>query len=471
MPSPTRVPSQPVSPMQAPADLPATLPELRQSAPKGRRYFVDTTKETQFSDAWVALALFLLALGVIFRLGSLIVIAGLLMLVSSVGWVWDWLALQGVEYRREFGERRAFVGETVELCLSVVNRKPLPVSWLRITDRVPAALPLEGAEVTATSIPTVSQVRLVLALRWYERVTRSYRVHCVHRGFYPFGPVELEGGDLFGLFSRKRRIERRQWFIVYPKIEALTDLGFPVKDPLGPAKSSLILFDDPLRTVGVRDHRPEDGFRRIHWKASARRQELQSRVYEPSASHSLAVLLNVATLAKHWQGYIPERLERVVSVAASIAAYAVDQRWPVGLLANGALPESDQAIKVLPSRNPDQSLRIMEALAAVSAVATRQIEELLRQESPKLPWGCTLVVVTAVVTPELKAVLADLRAEGRKLVLVTLEPVAEADPLLHGIAVRCVLGGLPQGEVVALHDREDARAAGQGQVAVGRHLR
>lgn len=453
--------------MQAPADLPATLPGVGRPAAKARRYFVDTTKETQFSDAWVALALILLALGLIFRLGSLIVIAGLLMLVASVGWLWDWLALQGIEYRREFGERRAFVGETVELRLSVVNRKPLPVSWLRITDRVPTALPLEGADVVATNIPTVGQVRLVLALRWYEQVIRRYRVHCVHRGFYPFGPVELEGGDLFGLFSRKRRIERRQWFIVYPRIEALTDLGFPAKDPLGPAKSSLPLFDDPLRTVGVRDHRPEDGFRRIHWKASARRQELQSRVYEPSLSHSLAILLNVATLAKHWQGYIPERLERVVSVAASIAAYAVDQRWPVGLLANGALPESDQAIKVLPSRSPDQSLRIMEALAAVSAVATRQIEELLRLESPKLAWGCTLVVVTAVVTSELKAVLADLHAEGRKLMLVTLEPVHEADPLLHGIAVRCVAGGLPAGDVVDLPNQAGQGADGAGQGAAG----
>ena len=155
-------------------------------------------------------------------------------------------------------------------------------------------------------------------------------------------------------------------------------------------------------------------------------------------------------MAKHWQGYIPERMERVVSVAASAATYAVEQRWPVGILTNGALPESDQAVKVLPGRSPGQLTHIMEALAAVSPVATKQVEDLLREESPKLPWGSTLVVVTAIVTDPLKATLADLHARGRRIVLATLDEVDEADPLLAGILVRNIAGGLPAGETVTL---------------------
>lgn len=443
------------APPPGPAGLPATLPaEL--PGPLGRRYRVDTTKETQFSDSWLTLAILLLVVGLITQIGGLILIAGLLVLVSAAGWLWDWLSLQEVDYRRRFSERRAFVGETIDLELAVVNRKPLPVGWLRLTDRVPTALAVEGGEVTATNVPTVGQIRLVLALRWYEQVVRSYRLHCPRRGFYPFGPVEMEAGDIFGLFSRKRRIEPREWLIVYPRVESLADLGLPPKEPFGPVKADTPLFEDPIRTVGVRDHRAEDGFGRIHWKATARRQQLQSRVYEPATGHNLVLVLNVATLAKHWQGYIPEQLERVVSIAASIAAHASEQRWPVGIIANGALPTSDQAIKVLPGRSPGQLTRIMEALAAVSPIATQQIEDLIRLESPRLPWGCTLVVVTALVTPQLKAGLADLAAEGRRVVLVTPEAVQQDDPLLHRVLVRQVTGGPPSGEVVALPEQLEA---------------
>lgn len=437
-----------------PAGLPSTLPQ-ELPGPLGRRFRVDTTKETQFSDSWLTLAVLLVVIGLVTQIGGLIIIAGLLVLVAAAGWLWDWLSLQGIDYHREFGERRAFVGETIDLRLAVANRKPLPVGWLRLTDRVPSALPVEGVEVMVTSVPTVGEIRLVLALRWYEQVIRSYRLHCQRRGFYAFGPVEMEAGDIFGLFSRRRRIEAREWLIVYPRVESLADLGLPPKEPFGPLKASTPLFEDPIRTVGVRDHRAEDGFRRIHWKATARRQQLQSRVYEPATGHNLVLMLNVATLAKHWQGYIPEQLERVVSVAASIAAHASEQRWPVGIIANGALPAADQAIKVLPGRSPGQLTRIMEALAAVSPVATQQIEDLIRLESPRLPWGCTLVVITALVTPQLKAGLADLAAEGRRLALVTLEAVAEDDLLLRGIVVRQVAGGQVVGEVVALPEQPE----------------
>lgn len=427
-------------------DVVAPLPA---AMPRRSRVTVDAEKETQFSEAWATLSLLLILLGLITRLSSLTLIGGLLLFTAGAGWLWDRWALRGVVFRRTFSERRAFVGETVELALQVANPKPLPVSWLRVADRVSMALPIEGVEVTPTSIPTVGEVRLVVALRWYEQAVRRYRVRCVQRGFYPFGPAELEAGDPFGLFSRKRRLPQRQWLIVYPRVESLADLGLPPKDPLGLAKALHPVWEDPIRTVGVRDHRPEDGTRRVHWKATARRQRLQSRVYEPSTGHSLAIVLNVATLARHWQGYIPERLERVVSVAASIAAYAAEQRWPVGLIANGALPESDQALKVLPGRSPGQLVHLLEALAAVTAVATRDVEELLQIESPKLPWGCTLVVVSATVPLALKATLADLAAAGRRVVLVSLEPVPADDPLLRQVIVRTVRGGLPEGEAVA----------------------
>ncbi|MEA3337495.1 MAG: DUF58 domain-containing protein [Chloroflexota bacterium] len=436
----------------------ATAPARAYPSARGlrRRLIVDSEKETQWNDAWLAMAMILFTVGIFLQQGALVLIAGLLTLVSVVGWLWDRFALTGVEYSRTFGERRAFVGETIDLDLSVVNKKILPVSWLRITDRVPMALSLDGIEVAATDVQTVGRVNLVFALRWYQRVSRRYHIQCTQRGFFPFGPVDLEAGDIFGLFSRKRRIGRRQWFIIYPKVESLTDLGLPPKEPFGPTRASRQLFDDPIRTVGVRDYYPGDDFRRIHWKATARRQNLQSRVYEPSTAHNLVIILNVATLSKHWQGFIPERMERVVSVSASIAAHAIEARWPVGIISNGALPESDQAIKVLPGRSPGQLTRIMEALAAVSAVATKQIEDLVRQESPKLPWGSTLIVVTAVVTEALKASLADLRLEGRRIVLVSLEELDPDDPLLEGILVRSITGGLPDGDVVDLPDGEKA---------------
>jgi hypothetical protein len=44
----------------------------------------------------------------------------------------------------------------------------------------------------------------------------------------------------------------------------------------------------------------------------------------------------------------------------------------------------------------------------------------LVEQAPQLPWGATLVVVTAVAHEELLATLLDLAASGRRIVLFTL---------------------------------------------------
>jgi uncharacterized protein (DUF58 family) len=230
----------------------------------------------------------------------------------------------------------------------------------------------------------------------------------------------VTSGDIFGLFRDEYSFPALNWLIVYPRILPIEELGLPPKDPFGEVKAWQRIYEDPSRTIGVRDHHPDDGFRRVHWKATARKQKLQVKVYEPTTSFTLVTFVNVATFDKYWYGTIPELLERCITVAASICHFATERRYVVGLIANGCIPRSDQPIKVLPGRSPQQLTRILEALAAVTPIAMQDISDLLSRESPRLPWGATLAVVTANVNDELCSTLLRLHAAGRRLVLISL---------------------------------------------------
>lgn len=374
-----------------------------------------------FNKSWIHLALILIPLALLFDVRALLVIAALLLTTVPLAWWWNRHSLDHVAYHRRFSQQRAFPGEVVELTLRVTNQKLLPLGWLLAEDHWSMALPpLEGALFPS---PTGQEgtFRSAFSLRWFERIHRRHRIRCTRRGFYPFGPVSLRSGDIWGLFDRRHTLDHLDWLIVYPQVLPLGELGFPQKEPLGETKAAWRIFEDPSRAVGVRDHQPEDSFRHIHWKATARRQALQIKVYEPTTSHNLVIFLNVATFTRHWQGVDPGLLERAISVAASIAQYGVEQRFVLGLIANGSIPHSDQPIKVLPSRRPDQLARVLEALAAVTSFATSSIESLLLAESPRLPWGATLAVVTPFVSEELLTALLRLHDVGRRLVLVSLE--------------------------------------------------
>lgn len=374
-----------------------------------------------FKKAWIQLGLILILAGLVLDIKALLVISAFLLTVVPVAWWWNRRSLEGVTYERALSERRAFPGELIELTLRVGNQKLLPLGWLGVEDRWPMALLPTDAELFSPVVGQMGTFRTAFSVGWFERISRRYQLRCTRRGFYPLGPVELKSGDIWGLFSEGRMQQELDWLIVYPQVLPLPALGFPPKQPFGEVKATWRIFEDPSRAVGVRDHQPEDSFRHIHWKASARRQDLQVKVYEPTTSHNLVLFVNVATFAHHWQGTKPLLLEQVIAMAASIANHAMEARQVVGLLANGSIPHSDQPIKVLPSRRPDQPARVLEALAAVTSFTTSSIESLLLAESPRLPWGATLVVVTGVVTEGLLTALVRLHEVGRRLVLVSLE--------------------------------------------------
>jgi uncharacterized protein (DUF58 family) len=391
-------------------------------ATSGASKRVATDREVALSDAWNALAVFCVLIGLIAKQDGLTLLGVFLLVISLVARLWSDRALYRVIYQRRLDPRRAFIGETVEMQLIVENHKLLPMGWLRIEDEWPTELRLTQGEddLRPSALPERSTLRNTFSLRWYERVRLRYRILCEKRGYYRLGPARVTSGDIFGLYRNQYAFSKLNWLIVYPRVVPIEELGLPPKDPFGEVKARQRIFEDPSRTIGVRDHQPEDGFRRIHWKATARRQELQVKVYEPTTSFTLVVFVNVATFDKYWYGTIPELLERCITVSASVCHFAAERRYVVGMVANGCIPRSDQPIRVLPGRSPDQLTRILEALAAVTPVATQDISDSLTRESPRLPWGATLVVVTANVNEELSSTLLRLHAAGRRLVLISL---------------------------------------------------
>ena len=374
-----------------------------------------------FSEAWIPLAVFFLIIGFLAnRHAALLALGGILLLIVGVSTLWKNVALLGVTYDRVFNRTRVFPGEPIDMTIVVENDKILPLTWLQFRDE----LPISPNDDIISQIASEVAGRHVLfnsySMQGRERTRRQVQLIFPRRGYYKCGPVTYESGDIFTLFTIERVHNAIDTLIIYPQIWPLSELGLPAKEPFGDLKVTRSLFTDPIKTQGIRDYRPQDRFRDVHWKATARRGQLQTKIYDPSVGMTLAVFLNVATFPKHWMGFDPELLERAVSVAASIANYGFQQGWGVGVFANGSVPNSDQPIRVQPGRSPEQLAHVLEALAAVTEFATSSIEVMMLRQSPSLPWVSTIVLVTAVVTDEIMVALLRLKEAGRRVVLISL---------------------------------------------------
>lgn len=365
---------------------------------------------------------------------TLLTLASLLVITVPFAWVWQRVAFLGVAYQRAFNETRVFEGETVTLTLRVSNRKWLPLAWLRVSDRMPLALSPQEKPLSPSHIPLTGFLESRASLLWNERARWDYHIPCHKRGYYTIGPAQIATGDLFGLFERSLEFPRIERLIVYPRIDEIQEWGLPPQEPFGDARARLPVFQDPTRIRGLRDYHPEDAPKHIHWRATARHNELQVKQYDPTINFNWVFFLNLATYEQAWQGVDSERAERAIRLTASLANFAAQQKYAFGLVANGTFPDSDQRLRVLPGRDPDQLRNVLEALAAVSYYIASPIEYLLRRESATLPWVATLIVITPLVTENLLAEMLRLHQVGRRLALVSLDETW-APQALPGILV------------------------------------
>jgi len=397
-----------------------------------------------FSPAWMSIALILLAVGFwLDRNPGLLTLGFMLLTIAGISHMWKQRALIGVTYERSFDHTRVFPDEPVEITAVISNNKILPLTWLRISDNFPIAPAGENPIAQSAAENSESYPwKQNFSMAGHEQAERHVTLQFPTRGYYRIGPVQYSSSDIFMLFTVEQKRDYLDTIVVYPQIWPLAELGLPAKEPFGDVKVRHSLFTDPIKTQGIRDYQQQDRFRDVHWKASARRGQLQTKVYDPSTGMTMVVFLNVATFAKHWMGFDPILLERAVSVAGSIANYGAGQGWAVGMYANGSLPNSDQPIRVPAGRSPDQLMHILEALAAVTEFATGSIERMLFRESAGLPWAATMVLITAVVTEEIMINLIRLKEAGRRIVLITL---ADEPPPLNagGIVVYHIPATLP----------------------------
>jgi uncharacterized protein (DUF58 family) len=114
---------------------------------------------------------------------------------------------------------------------------------------------------------------------------------------------------------------------------------------------------------GLREFRPGDDPRDIHWRASARRGRLFLRESEDESSRTVAIVLE--DLVEGDGEAADTAFEGAVSMAASLAVQLLRRGFHVGLVAGGSyLP---------PAGNATQASQLLECLALVQAGSARAL--------------------------------------------------------------------------------------------------
>ena len=169
------------------------------------------------------------------------------LVASAISMGWNRVALEDLSYDMEVSHQRVEVGETVPITVSLVNRKPVPLVWVKVEDEFPNAVKVVGGDVIQNSNTKIQSLRHLTSMGWYERIRWDYEVKCTKRGLYRMGPATLESGDPFGFVRTQKIQHHRSNILVLPQIVPLTDLGLPAVRPLGEVRGGDRIYEDVTR--------------------------------------------------------------------------------------------------------------------------------------------------------------------------------------------------------------------------------
>lgn len=356
-------------------------------------------------------------LGVLLGYRVLVILAlgGLAMLLAAGATV---LVRPRAELTRTVLPDRVTVGEPAWGRLTVRNLARWPAPGFIAVDRV-------GGEPVELTIPMIAGGGL--------RTVR-YPIPTRRRGRLPLGPLTVERRDPLGLYRLAQRRAGDMTLWVHPVVHPARPLPVgTVPDFEGrradTAQGGTMTFST------LREYRPGDDLRRVHWKTTARTGVLMVREHVDTTEPTATIVLDTRRAA-----LTPDGFEHAVEVAASLAHATLLAGRPATVLVPG---------------EPLAATSLLDRLAAAEQHADNDPAKLLFTVE-RATAGGALIVITGAREPAVLAKLGQQRRRFAPVVVVTVLTDAGTDTV-HPPARRrpgmAVLAASRGTDVIAAWDR------------------
>ena len=322
------------------------------------------------------------------RVGLFVALLPLLALLLSAR------AQRVVRVSRTLTPQRVTAGAAVEVALHVTTaggRGGSLLGALRLVDTVPDAAGQSSAAPPRFALRGLSA---------RSGAVLTYPLRPVQRGVHRIGPLACRATDPLGLAEFERDLVAPSRLVALPRVVPLHGRPQAIGPGEGGTGAALAHHGQGRSDVLVRAYRQGDELRRVHWRSTARHDELMVRLEERPRSSGASVLLDRRDAAHRGRG--PDTsLELAVSLAASICAHLGRSGDVVTLLTEDGAELGSTTGDVEP---------LLDALAALRPAARTDLA------GPDLP-GDVVAVLGALDATALDALLTRAPGAGHAVLL------------------------------------------------------
>lgn len=285
---------------------------------------------------YIDLLVFALILSFLIKQFVLVAVVSFLLLVGLVQ----------IIYYRNVGKKFEFVNDKKRIRLMTntssdftltFHNKGLPI-WNAVLT-VSFQTNIEPNGIPNTTVGDFHEVKIPFSIGYKKSVSLKIPIKGVSRGLAKIKQLEIQiphpltDGSILLEFKPYILIDA----IVFPNIYTIKDNIAPSKLKQGDLVLNSSLFDDPFFPVGTREYEPGDQFHHIHWKASAKTQQLQTKVFTRVANVSVLFVVNVGDKFSVLADF-EDKLEWLASYVDACYKEDIPFSFAINIRATGKVP-------------------------------------------------------------------------------------------------------------------------------------
>jgi uncharacterized protein (DUF58 family) len=319
-----------------------------------------------------------------------------------VSYLWARSLARGLELGREMRYGWAQVGDQLQERFTLTNAGRAPAPWVAVIDY---------SDLPGYRAGRVLGVGERAQVHWFEHGL------CSRRGLYTLGPTGLEAGDPLGYYRIRSEYPTFVTMMVMPPIVHLPAIDIAPGGRAGEGRRRERALEQAVNASSVREHRPGDSLRWVHWPTSARRGEPYVRTFDSTPSSDWWIVLDMHRHVQAGEGQEATE-EHAVILAASLADRGLQMGKAVGLVAHG-----EELVWLPPRLGADQRVEILRALALVEP-GSCSLATLLSQMGPALGKRGSLVIISPDIQGRWLPSLAPLMWRGLVATVLLLDLVS-----------------------------------------------
>lgn len=295
-----------------------------------------------------------------------------------------------------------FTGENININYKIENRSFLPLPYMEITSNL--SKELTGRSPNKTSI----------SLGGKDFFHHTENLVLKRRGYYELGDIDITVTDVFGFYSFTKKLTNEISLLVYPEPINLSSFQVIISQRPGQLDVDNSIFKDKNKINDLRGYRDGDSVKSIHWKLSAKRDNLIIKEYDNPGDNKVIIFID--NNLRLFKDDVNRRLEdKVADAALSLVNYFLKQNISLNLET-----QNNKDLVMVQGEEVSNLKPFLDVLARFKGNGTFNLESLVLDKLHSFNQGSTVIIITPNLNKAMGALAIQLKTKHLNPIFISV---------------------------------------------------